>query len=41
MQHTVDDVIIINDGKLIAEGPIKTVAKGKSLEDAFLKLVLK
>jgi len=41
MQHTVDDVIIINDGKLIAEGPIKTVAKGKSLEEAFLKLVLK
>jgi ABC-2 type transport system ATP-binding protein len=41
MQHTVDDVIIINDGKLIAEGPIKTVARGKSLEEAFLKLVLK
>jgi ABC-2 type transport system ATP-binding protein len=41
MQHTVDDVIIINGGKLIAEGPIKTVAKGKSLEEAFLKLVLK
>jgi ABC-2 type transport system ATP-binding protein len=41
MQHTVDDVIIINAGKLIAEGPIKTVAKGKSLEEAFLKLVLK
>jgi ABC-2 type transport system ATP-binding protein len=40
MQHTVDDVLIINNGKLIAEGPIATVAKGRSLEEAFLDLVM-
>lgn len=40
MQHTVDDVLIINNGKLIAEGPIAEVAKGRSLEEAFLDLVL-
>jgi len=40
MQHTVDDVLIINNGKLIAEGPIADVSKGRSLEEAFLDLVL-
>jgi ABC-2 type transport system ATP-binding protein len=40
MQHTVDDVMIINYGKLIAEGPIADVAKGRSLEEAFLQLVM-
>jgi ABC-2 type transport system ATP-binding protein len=40
MQHTVDDVLIINNGKLIAEGPIAQVAKGRSLEEAFLDLVM-
>ena len=39
MQHTVDDVIIINHGKLVAKGSIAEVTKGKSLEDAFMTLV--
>lgn len=39
MQHTVDDVIIINHGKLVAKGTIQEVTKGKSLEDAFMSLV--
>lgn len=38
MQNTVDDVIIINHGKLIASGPIKDVIGNGSLEDAFLRL---
>ena len=38
MQNTVDDVIIINNGKLIASGPIKDVIGNGSLEDAFLRL---
>jgi ABC-2 type transport system ATP-binding protein len=39
MQHTVDDVIIINNGKLVAKGTIAEITKGKSLEEAFLGLV--
>ncbi len=39
MQHTVDDVLIINQGKLIADGPIAQVTQGRSLEDTFLSLV--
>jgi ABC-2 type transport system ATP-binding protein len=39
MQHTVDDVIIINNGKLVAKGTIADITKGKSLEEAFLGLV--
>lgn len=39
MQHTVDDVIIINHGKLIASGTIQDVAAGQSLEEAFLRLI--
>jgi ABC-2 type transport system ATP-binding protein len=38
MQNTVDDVIIINHGKLIASGSMKEVIGEGSLEDAFLKL---
>lgn len=38
MQNTVDDVIIINHGKLIASGPIKDVIGGGTLEEAFLRL---
>ena len=38
MQNTVDDVIIINKGKLIASGSIKEVIGDGSLEDAFLTL---
>lgn len=38
MQNTVDDVIIINQGKLIASGPIREVIGDGSLEEAFLKL---
>jgi ABC-2 type transport system ATP-binding protein len=47
MQHTVDDVIIINHGKLIAAGPIGDVTRNpadpsgaaQSLEDAFMRLI--
>jgi ABC-2 type transport system ATP-binding protein len=39
MQHTVDDVVIINHGKLIAAGTIGEVTQGASLEDAFLRLI--
>lgn len=39
MQHTIDDVIVINKGTLVAQGPIADVAKGKTLEEAFLELV--
>ncbi|MEN9713752.1 MAG: hypothetical protein RLZZ164_416 [Actinomycetota bacterium] len=39
MQHTVDDVIIINHGKLVTKGSIAEVTGGKSLEEAFLALV--
>ena len=38
MQNTVDDVIIINKGKLIALGSMKEVIGEGSLEDAFLAL---
>jgi ABC-2 type transport system ATP-binding protein len=38
MQNTVDDVLIINHGKLIASGPIKDVIGGGTLEEAFLRL---
>jgi ABC-2 type transport system ATP-binding protein len=39
MQHTVDDVLIIHQGKLIADGPIAQITNGRSLEDTFLSLV--
>lgn len=38
MQNTVDDVLIINKGKLIAQGRMADITKGQSLEDAFLEL---
>lgn len=38
MQHTVDDVLIINRGELLAQGTIEEVTQGKSLEEAFLKI---
>ena len=38
MQNTVDDVIIINHGKLIASGPIREVIGDGTLEEAFLRL---
>lgn len=38
MQHTVDDVIIINHGLLVAQGSMKEVIGDGSLEEAFLKL---
>lgn len=39
LQHTVDDVIIINAGKLIAAGAAKNIMQGQSLEEAFLRLI--
>jgi ABC-2 type transport system ATP-binding protein len=38
MQHTIDDVLIIHRGKLIAEGPKESVMGDGSLEEAFLRL---
>jgi ABC-2 type transport system ATP-binding protein len=41
MQNTVSDVLIINKGLLVAQGSIKEICKGKSLEEAFLELTLR
>lgn len=38
MQSTVDDVIILNHGMLVASGSVKEIIGEGSLEDAFLKL---
>ena len=38
LQNTVDDVIIINKGRLIAQGPIEQVRGEGTLEEAFLRL---
>jgi len=38
MQNTVDDVLIINRGKLIASGDMKSVIGDGTLEEAFLRL---
>jgi ABC-2 type transport system ATP-binding protein len=38
MQHTVDDVIIINHGMTMAQGSIKEIIGDGSLEEAFLRL---
>ena len=40
MQSTVDDVIIINNGQLMARGSLKEVIGAGTLEDAFLKLAV-
>jgi ABC-2 type transport system ATP-binding protein len=40
MQNTVDDVLIINKGVLVAQGTIDEIRQGKSLEEAFLNLTL-
>jgi len=40
MQNTVDDVLIINKGILVAQGSIDEIRQGKSLEEAFLELTL-
>lgn len=41
MQNTVDDVLIINKGVLVAQGTIDEIRQGKSLEEAFLDLTLR
>ena len=41
MQHTVDDVVIMNQGEIIASGTLKKIIGKKSLEEAFLALVRK
>jgi ABC-2 type transport system ATP-binding protein len=38
MQSTVDDVIIINHGMLMAQGSMKEIIGAGTLEEAFLKL---
>jgi ABC-2 type transport system ATP-binding protein len=40
MQHTVDDVIIINEGEVVVSGEIKEIVGDGTLEDAFLRLTL-
>ncbi len=39
MQNSVDDVLVINKGKLIVAGQIDEVRQGQSLEEAFLRYV--
>ena len=39
MQHTIDDVIIINRGTLIAQGNAQEIMAGQSLEEAFMRLI--
>ena len=38
LQNVVDDVIIINRGKLVASGTLEEITGGQSLEEAFLRL---
>lgn len=38
MQNTIDDLIIINNGKLIKAGPMDQICAGRSLEETFLSL---
>lgn len=40
MQNTVDDVLIINKGQLIASGPMQDIIGEGTLEEAFLRLTL-
>jgi ABC-2 type transport system ATP-binding protein len=40
MENTVNDVIIINRGKLVAQGSMKEIIGGGTLEEAFLKLTV-
>lgn len=40
MQNTIDDVIIINRGKLISSGTLAEVTQGQTLEEAFLRLTM-
>jgi ABC-2 type transport system ATP-binding protein len=40
MQSTLDDVIIINNGQLMAQGNLKEIIGTGTLEDAFLKLAV-
>jgi ABC-2 type transport system ATP-binding protein len=40
MENTVNDVIIINRGKLVAQGSMKEIKGNGSLEEAFLKLTV-
>ena len=40
MQSTLDDVIIINNGQLMAQGSLKEVIGTGTLEEAFLKLAV-
>ena len=39
MQNTVDDVLIVHKGRLIAEGTMAEIVGSGSLEEAFIKLV--
>lgn len=41
MQNTVDDVLVLHKGKLLAHGSIEEVCDGQTLENAFMRLVEK
>jgi ABC-type cobalamin/Fe3+-siderophores transport system ATPase subunit len=41
MEQTADDVLVINNGKLIATGAMQEVCQGRTLEEAFLDLTSK
>ena len=38
LEHTIDDVVILHQGSLIAAGPKADITQGRSLEEAFLAL---
>jgi ABC-2 type transport system ATP-binding protein len=39
MQNTVDDVLIMHKGRLIADGPMEEIIQSGTLEEAFIRLV--
>jgi len=39
MQNTVDDVLIVHKGRLIAEGTMSEIVGTGTLEEAFIRLV--
>jgi ABC-2 type transport system ATP-binding protein len=42
LAHTVDDVLVINRGRLLAHEPLETLlTRGANLEDVFLELTAK
>ena len=40
LEHTIDDVVILHEGRLIAAGTKAEITQGRSLEEAFLALTI-